>query len=111
MGNGKTCVAQNSCNLSYLIRQRQEHQKTLQLKVFTTHIHASQIFLDPIQKRALSRFVQLEAVYLEALLYLMQLFSMYHIFKTNFAPKSVKKLKTIQNKKIPAVIATHFLAH
>ena len=29
---------------------------------------ASQIFLDPIQKRALSRFVQLEAVYLEALL-------------------------------------------
>ena len=30
---------------------------------------ASQIFLDPIQKRALSRFVQLEAVYLEALLY------------------------------------------
>ena len=27
-------------------------------------------FLDPIQKRALSRFVQLEAVYLEALLYL-----------------------------------------
>ena len=71
----------------------------------------SQNLLDPIQKRALSRFVQLEAVYLEALLYLMQLFSMYHIFKTNFAPKSVKKLKTIQNKKIPAVIATHFLAH
>ena len=31
---------------------------------------ASQGFLDPIQKRALSRSVQLEAVYLEALLYL-----------------------------------------
>ena len=31
---------------------------------------ASQIFLDPIQKRALARSVQLEAVYLEALLYL-----------------------------------------
>ena len=30
---------------------------------------ASQGFLDPIQKRALSRSVQLEAVYLEALLY------------------------------------------
>ena len=31
---------------------------------------ASQVFLDPIQNRALSRSVQLEAVYLEALLYL-----------------------------------------
>ena len=31
---------------------------------------AFQIFLDPIQKRAPARFVQLEAVYLEALLYL-----------------------------------------
>ena len=30
---------------------------------------ASQIFLDPIQKRAPVRSVQLEAVYLEALLY------------------------------------------
>ena len=30
---------------------------------------ASQGFLDPIQKRAVSRSVQLEAVYLEALLY------------------------------------------
>ena len=27
-GNGKTHVSQNSCNLSYLIRQRQDHQKT-----------------------------------------------------------------------------------
>ena len=31
---------------------------------------ASQMFLDPIQKRALSRSVHLEAVYLEALLYI-----------------------------------------
>ena len=31
---------------------------------------ASQVFLDPIQNRALSRSVQLEAVYLEALLYI-----------------------------------------
>ena len=30
---------------------------------------ASQMFLEPIQKRALSRSVHLEAVYLEALLY------------------------------------------
>ena len=36
LGNGKTRVAQNSCNLSYLIRQRQDHQKTVLLKVFTT---------------------------------------------------------------------------
>ena len=50
-----------------LIRQRQERKKNVQLKVFTTQIGASQIFLDPIQKRALSRSVQLEAVYLEAL--------------------------------------------
>ena len=69
LGNQKTRVAQNSCNLSYLIRQRQGHQKTVQLKVFTTWICASQIFLNPIQKCALSRSVQLEAVYLKALLY------------------------------------------
>ena len=31
---------------------------------------ASQMFLDPIQKRALSRSVHHEAVYLEALLYI-----------------------------------------
>ena len=68
LGTGKTCVAQNLCNLSYLIRQRQEIQKTVQHKVFTTYIRASQNFLDPIQKHALSRSVQLEAVYLEALL-------------------------------------------
>ena len=47
---------------------RPYHQKTVLLKVFT--ISAFQIFLDPIQKRALSRSVQLEAVYLEALLYI-----------------------------------------
>ena len=37
-------------------------------KVKKTKKRASQGFLDPIQKRALSRSVQLEAVYLEALL-------------------------------------------
>ena len=37
LGNGNTGVAQNSCNLSYLIGQRQKHKKkTVQLKVFTT---------------------------------------------------------------------------
>ena len=29
LGNGKTCEAQNSCNLSHLIKQRQKHQKTV----------------------------------------------------------------------------------
>jgi hypothetical protein len=42
-------------------------------KVKMIQKRASQGFLDPIQKRALSRSVQLEAVYLEALLYLDQL--------------------------------------
>ena len=37
-------------------------------KVKMIQKRASQGFLDPIQKRALSRSVQLEAVYLEALL-------------------------------------------
>ena len=37
-----------------------------QVKVIKKRV--SQIFLDPIQKRALSRSVQLEAVYLEAVL-------------------------------------------
>ena len=36
----------------------------------TVQKRASQIVLDPIQKRAPARSVQLEAVYLEALLYL-----------------------------------------
>ena len=39
-------------------------------KVKMIQKRASQGFLDPIQKRALSRSVQLEAVYLEALLYM-----------------------------------------
>ena len=38
-------------------------------KVKMIQKRASQGFLDPIQKRALSRSVQLEAMYLEALLY------------------------------------------
>ena len=47
-------------------------KKTVHLKFsFTKNVQkrAPQIFLDPIQKRALLRFMQLEAVYLEALLY------------------------------------------
>ena len=44
-------------------------QKNVHLKKQFIKKRASQGFLDPIQKRALSRSVQLEAVYLEALLY------------------------------------------
>ena len=44
-------------------------QKNVHLKQQFIKKRASQGFLDPIQKRALSRSVQLEAVYLEALLY------------------------------------------
>ena len=36
LGNGKTRVAQNSCNMSYLIRQMQDHQKTCILR-FSLH--------------------------------------------------------------------------
>ena len=52
------------------IHQNLWSQKNVHLKWQFTKKRASQIFLDPIQKRALSRSVQLEAVYLEALLYL-----------------------------------------
>ena len=51
---------------------------------------ASQVFLDPIQKRALSRSVQLEAVYLEALLYIIGL-------RLNFS-----------YHKVPSLIPAHF---
>ena len=51
-GNGKTCATQNSCNLSYLIRQ--EHQKLCSV-IFSLHnfVHLK-FFLDPIQKCVLS---------------------------------------------------------
>ena len=47
------------------------YQKNVQKRAKTcknVQKRASQIFLDPIQKRAPARSVQLEAVYLEALL-------------------------------------------
>ena len=50
-------IYQNSC-----FSKKRASQATIYQK------RASQGFLDPIQKRALSRSVQLEAVYLEALL-------------------------------------------
>ena len=45
------------------------YQKNVQKTFKNMQKRAFQIFLDPIQKRASSRSVQLEAVYLEALLY------------------------------------------
>ena len=52
LGNRKTRVVQNSCNLSYLIRQ--EHQKLCSV-IFSLHnfVHLK-FFLDPIQKCVLS---------------------------------------------------------
>ena len=70
-GKEKTRAAQNSCNFCYLISWRKDDQKPVLLKVFTSYIRSSQIFLDPIQKRAPARSVQLEAVYLKALLYIL----------------------------------------
>ena len=55
-----------------IVQDRAKSCKIMQnraAKVKTIQKRASQGFLDPIQKRALSRSVQLEAVYLEALLY------------------------------------------
>ena len=68
-GNGKTCVAQNSCNLSYL----QNYDKGKSIKKlcslrFSLNNSCISNISDPIQKRALSRSMQLEAIYLEALL-------------------------------------------
>ena len=58
-------------------------------KVKMIQKRASQGFLDPIQKRALSRSVQLEAVYLEALLYARKLYNpkmkrTFEILRANF---------------------------
>ena len=55
-----------------IVQDRAKSCKIMQnraAKVKMIQKRASQGFLDPIQKRALSRSVQLEAVYLEALLY------------------------------------------
>ena len=54
----KTCISR-----SHLQKNGQKRAKNVQKR-------ASLMFLDPIQKRALSRPVHLEAVYLEALLYI-----------------------------------------
>ena len=66
-----------------IVQDRAKSCKIMQnraAKVKTIQKRASQGFLDPIQKRALSRSVQLEAVYLEALLYLKK------APKSHFAP-------------------------
>ena len=65
----------------YLIREKMQktckkRAKTCKKRAAKVNLikkRASQVFLDLIQNRALSRFVQLKAVYLEALLYRLQL--------------------------------------
>ena len=55
----KTCIS--STHLSKNVQKRVSKEKNIKKR-------ASQVFFYPIQNRALSRSVQLEAVYLEALL-------------------------------------------
>ena len=43
-GELKNSCSSNSCNLSYLIRQKQNHQKIMQLKFFTINSCISNIF-------------------------------------------------------------------
>ena len=50
------------------VQKRAKLCKNVQKRAKNVQKRASQIFLDPIQKRAPARSVQLEAVYLEALL-------------------------------------------
>ena len=54
--------------LCKIVQNRAKSCQNRAAKVKMIQKRASQGFLDPIQKRALSRSVQLEAVYLEALL-------------------------------------------
>ena len=67
----KTCIS--STYLSKNVYLKFSYDKNVQKRaknVQKVQKRASQMFLDPIQKRALSRSVHLEAVYLEALLYI-----------------------------------------
>ena len=62
----KTCISS-----SHMPKNVQKRAKNVQKRAANVDLikkRASQGFLDPMQKRALSRSVQLEAVYLEALL-------------------------------------------
>ena len=52
-----------------LCKKRAKNVQKRAAKVNLIKKRASQVFLDPIQNRALSRSVQLKAVYLEAILY------------------------------------------
>ena len=65
-------MQQSMLTFYFILKSRKISSKIVQnraAKVKMIQKRASQGFLDPIQKRALSRSVQLEAVYLEALLY------------------------------------------
>ena len=62
----KTCIL--STYLSKNVYLKFSYAKNVQKRAKNVQKRASQMFLDPIQKRALSRSVHLEAVYLEALL-------------------------------------------
>ena len=70
----KTCISSTYLpkNVHLKVSFTKKRAKTCKKRAKTcknVQKRASQMFLDPIQKRALSRSVHLEAVYLEALLY------------------------------------------
>ena len=74
LGNGKTRVAQNSYNFSYSLNKANARTSKKRAAQGFHYINSClSIFFDPIQKCTLSRSVQLEAVYFEALLYFCQL--------------------------------------
>ena len=68
---------QNCAKLCKIVQNRAKIMQNRAAKVKMIQKRASQGFLDPIQKRALSRSVQLEAVYLKALLYTNSYYSDY----------------------------------
>ena len=66
----KRAKTSKNVHLKYLfIKKRAPQGRIYQKMCNNVQKHASQMFLDPFQKRAWSRSVHLEAVYLEALLY------------------------------------------
>ena len=69
-----------------IVQNRAKIMQNRAAKVKMIQKRASQGFLDPIQKRALSRSVQLEAVYLEALLYIKKM-----CISRSHLPKNVQK--------------------
>ena len=74
LGKEKTCGAQNSCNFCYLIGWKQDDQKIMLLKVLLHKFVQLKFFWTQFKNDIPARSVQLEAVYLKALLYLISFY-------------------------------------